>query len=109
MAKDFSECNSSDICATLSITNYQASSAVKLEDSTYSSYWDGNNLHTSVMKPCESVKNKDDKSLRYAYFFTVARNFLTRPATFFTSSLILALRPDDPSIPRGDHTEYLFK
>ena len=61
------------------------------------------------MNPCKSVKSTDEKSLRSAYVVTVARNFLTRPATVFTPSRNIDLRPDDPSGTLGDQTEYLFK
>ena len=78
---------------------------MKLEDSTYSSYWYEKNSHNSVMKPCELVHSTDNKSLRSASVVTVARNFLTGPPTVFTPSQVLALRPDDPSGPCGDHNE----
>jgi hypothetical protein len=105
MTTDLAKCNSSKICATQSMTNYQASSAVKLEDSTYLSYWYDTNSHNSVIKPWESANRTDDKSLRSASVVTVSRNFFTQPATVFTPSRILALRPDDSSGPRVDYTE----
>ena len=61
------------------------------------------------MKHCKSVNRIDNKYLGSASIITVAHNLFTQPATVFTLSRIIALRPDDPSDSRSDQTEYLFK